>query len=87
MKKQSYKSIAIVFVLLFSFATVSNAAFDKREDRVDNYKANRIAPPGGDNSADNETNAPISDAIPFILGLALIYGCKKALNNRAIHNS
>ena len=47
----------------------------------------RIAPPGKDNDDDNQTGAPIGNAIPFILGLALIYGIKKALEKKAIHNS
>jgi len=79
--------ITATLIITFAFTLNANAAFDKREDRINSHRENRIAPPGDDNNSSNQTGAPIGDAIPFLIGLVLIYGIKKALEKKAIHNS
>ena len=89
MKKQGYKNIITVFILLFSFAVSTSLAFDSREDRINKYhedRPSRISKPGGGNNDENQTGGvPIGTAIPFLVGLVLIYGVKKAFDKRELN--
>ena len=76
---KNYKRIIVILAILFSFTWNMDAAFEKRENRVSNNRATnnasqengqqRINPP-----TDVPETGPVGDALPFLLGLGLIYG-------------
>ena len=69
------KSIIVALVILFSFTLTTEAAFERREDRLKSLEQrnNDAYNPNGEGIEVGQ-NGSIEDDIPLFWGLSLVYG-------------